>query len=71
VGVLSCVLILVQETVCMKFCEKKRLTPQRDRESDKTTNPSLVETLQRERERDTHTHTPTHTRFLGGGFGSE
>jgi hypothetical protein len=39
--------------------KKKRLTPQRDRESDKTTNPSLVETLQRERERDTHTHPHT------------
>ncbi len=62
-GVLSCVLILVQETVCKKFCEKKRLIPQRDRESDKTTNPSLVETLHRERERETdrHTHTHTHT----------
>ncbi len=53
------------------------MTPQRDRESDKTTNPSLVETLHRERERereregDTHTHTHTHKRFLGGGFGSE
>jgi hypothetical protein len=56
---------------------KRDLTPQRDRESDKTTNPSLVETLHRERERereregDTHTHTHTHKRFLGGGFGSE
>jgi hypothetical protein len=69
VGVLSCVLILVQETFCKKFCEKKRLTPQRDRESDKTTNPSLVDTP--ERERHTHTHTHTHKRLLGGGFGSE